>query len=178
MQDISMHILDIVENSIRAKATVIQIHIKEDREENLFSFTVTDNGKGMSPALLKEVKNPFTTSRTTRKVGLGIPMLNQTCQMCGGTLEIESKEQAGTRLTASMELNHIDRPPLGDISSTIYILIISNPWIDFHFTYQNKEIFVFDTIKIKEALDGVPITEPEISRWIKEALQEGIKSAA
>lgn len=175
MRDISMNVMDIVQNSIKAEATKIIITIIEDIKSNRFILSIADNGKGMSKELLIKVKDPFTTSRTTRKVGLGIPFMDQMCQMCGGKLILESDLGVGTTITADIEYNNIDRPPLGDIASTMQAIIISNP--DTNFIYKhiyNGNEFMLDTIEMREILGDVPFTEPDVMQWIKEYIEESL----
>ncbi|HOQ16109.1 MAG TPA: ATP-binding protein [Defluviitaleaceae bacterium] len=173
MKELSLHILDITENSIRAKATEIYIEVEEDLNNNLFSFVIKDNGKGMDEEFLKAVKDPFTTSRTTRKVGLGIPLLEAACKRCNGGLEIISVVNQGTQIKAWMDYNHIDRAPLGDMVSTISNLIISNPDIDFVYCHKyNEKSFKIDTREIKNILDGVPINDLSVINWLKNYIKD------
>lgn len=175
MRDISLHILDIVENSVRAKSTLIQIGITADKARDELAVVIEDNGCGMSKEMLERVKSPFTTSRTTRKVGLGIPLFVASCENTGGRLDIESRLGEGTRLTARLGLSHIDRPPLGDIAETVASLTLLNPDIDFVFKARQDESFEFDTRQIKATLGEVSITQPDVMVFIREYLQEGIK---
>lgn len=177
MRDFSMHILDIAQNSIVAEAKNIVIEINENPNENVFSFTITDDGKGMSEQFLENVKNPFTTSRTTRKVGLGIPMLSQTCTVCGGDLLIKSVLGDGTELYAYMEYDNIDRPPIGDIISTMHVLIVTTYGVDIRYIHKfNEKTFCIDTKEIKEALgEDVNFTEPLIMQWIHDNIKEGLE---
>jgi hypothetical protein len=176
MKEIALHILDIVQNSIRAEATVISILIEEDIKKDLFSLTIADNGKGMSDEMTKAIKNPFVTSRTLRKVGLGIPFLNQLCEECDGSLRVESKLGEGTKLIAAMQHSHIDRLPLGDMASTITTLILAKPEIQYIYEHNyNGESFIFDTNEIKKILDGAPICDLDIIKWIGNYLQENIE---
>jgi anti-sigma regulatory factor (Ser/Thr protein kinase) len=175
MRDISLHILDIAENSIRAEANLICIDVRMDQHNDTLTVVIYDNGCGMSKEMVERVKSPFTTTRTTRKVGLGIPLFMAGCENTGGSLTIESQPGKGTRLTAVYRNSHIDRPPLGDIAGTISALVIMNPDIDFVFTAQKDEPFEFDTREIKRTLDGVPITQPEVVKFINEFLSEGTK---
>ncbi len=175
MKELSLHILDIIENSVRAEAIFIEFSIIEDTTKNLFIFQVKDNGKGMSSEFIQQVRNPFTTSRTTRKVGLGIPLLDDLCKMCNGVVEIESTVGVGTTLKATMEYNHIDRIPLGDMASTMVTLILSNPEINFHYTHEyNERQFVLDTKEVKNLLEGVPISELSVVQWLKEYIIENL----
>lgn len=175
MRDISLHILDIVENSIRANSSLVRIDMSVDKAKNDLFIVIDDNGSGMSKEMLERVKSPFTTSRTTRKVGLGIPLFVASCEITGGHLDIDSELGKGTRLTAHLKFSHIDRPPLGDIAETIATLTILNPNIDFAFTANYDEAFEYDTRQIKATLGDVPITNPEVMVFIREYLQEGIK---
>lgn len=174
MRDISLHVLDIAENSIRAGASLIKIDIAIDAGRDELTVCIEDNGCGMSKDMLKRVKDPFVTSRTTRKVGLGIPLFTASCEKTGGRLEIVSSSGHGTTLTATYKCSHIDRPPMGDIAETIYALTLLNPQIDFVFSAKKDDAFLYDTREIKVTLDGVPVTQPEVSQFIREYLQEGI----
>ncbi|MDR2903115.1 MAG: ATP-binding protein [Clostridiales bacterium] len=175
MKDLSMHILDIAQNSVRAEATDILLEIDENPAENRLTITIGDNGKGMSAEMLESVRDPFTTSRTTRKVGLGIPMLEQTCLQCGGKLDLISTPGKGTTITASMDYNNIDRPPLGDLVDSLLILVITNQHINFKYSHiYNGNPFVFNTAEIKEVLGDVPFDEPDVRDWIKGFLTEGL----
>ena len=175
MQDISMHIIDIIQNSIKAGASLITIIINESPKNDIFAFSIEDNGKGMDKDMLKRVRDPFVTSRTTRKVGLGIPLLEQTCTMCEGSFDMESTPGKGTKVTARMRYGNIDRPPIGDIGGCIYMTIVTNPDLDFVFKYSfNDSEFVLDTREVKKVLGGVSIADPEVSLWIRDSINEGI----
>lgn len=177
MKELSYHILDIANNSIRANATNITINVSEDLEKDILELTVIDNGKGIPPQILKEIKNPFVTSRTTRKVGLGIPLLNDTCQNCNGRLTIDSEAGKGTCLKATMELSHIDRPPMGNLVSTILTLLISHETIQIQFSYTvDNQSFSLSTQMLKDILGDIPLSTPEISQWIREYLSENISA--
>lgn len=170
-----MHILDIAQNAIRAKADLITIKVKIDDQNDVLTVRIEDNGCGMSDEMLESVRNPFTTTRTTRNVGLGIPLFAASCEKTQRKLSIDSQLDVGTILTAQYAFSHIDRPPVGDIAQTIYTLTIMNPNIDFVLTVQRNEAFEFDTRQIKQTLDGVPITTPDVSAFINGFLQEGIE---
>lgn len=175
MRDISLHILDIAENSIRAGSTLISISMAVDKANDDLVIMIDDNGSGMSKEMLEHVKSPFTTSRTTRKVGLGIPLLTASCEASGGHLDIASEPGKGTKLTAHLGYSHIDRPPLGDIAETLATLTIMNPSIDFAFSANSVEVFEYDTRQIKATLGEVPVTHPDVMAFIREYLQEGIQ---
>lgn len=167
MQDLSLHILDIAENSITAGADRIKIKIVEDLNANLFVLEISDNGRGMDKEMLEHACDPFYTTRTTRKVGLGIPLLAQSAKECNGNLSI--KTDNGITITATFQHDHIDRKPLGDLGETMMVLIVSNPDIDFILEHKkNNDSYFLDTAYIKKELDGVPITTPEVIKIIKD----------
>lgn len=174
MRDISLHILDIVQNSITAGASLISISVNTDLKKDMLTICIDDNGYGMSEDIIAHVKSPFTTSRTTRSVGLGIPLFTVSCENTGGSLDIGSSPGIGTNLTAIYKYSHIDRPPLGDIAETIYALLLLNPQIDFILSAEKDKTFLFDTRDIKKTLDGLPITDPRVLEFIRSFLQEGI----
>ncbi len=179
MKELSLHILDIAQNSITAGASLVNIIVGESAFSDAITIDIIDDGCGMSKELLARVISPFTTSRTTRKVGLGIPMFKHGAESCGGSFEIDSVEGAGTSLRAVYQLSHIDRPPLGDIAETILTLIVCNPdKPDFEFAYKTDDgEYRLDTREIREILDGVPLNEPDVVSWLKENLTEGIEDA-
>ncbi|WP_058485508.1 ATP-binding protein [Defluviitalea phaphyphila] len=175
MKELSLHILDIVENSIRAKATEINIEINEDLKNNIFSFKIKDNGIGMDADFIKNVRSPFKTTRTTRKVGLGIPLLDSAAKRCNGKLEVKSHVGKGTEIIVFMEYNHIDRAPLGDIASTISNLILSNPQIEFTYVHKyNNKSFNIDTKEIKKILGEISISDLSVIKWIKEYINKSL----
>lgn len=168
-----MHILDIVQNSISAKASLISIEIYVDESKDVLTVTIEDNGTGMSEDFLKRVKSPFATSRTQRNVGLGIPLFAASCERTGMALGIESTPGVGTKLAACYRLSHIDRPPTGDIPETIQMLTLLNPNIDFVYKVRKENEFVYDTRQIKQHIGEVPITNAEVINFIKEYISEG-----
>ena len=174
MKEISLHILDIMQNSVSADATLIELKVYENTEENILSFSVIDNGKGMSEEFLKVVEDPFTTGRTTRKVGLGIPLLKHACEQTGGSLEITSRVGVGTRVLAKFIYDSIDRQPLGDMAQTMHQLITSFEEIDFLYSHiVDGEEFSIDTREIKKILGDVSLKENAVSLWILEYIKEG-----
>ena len=177
MEDISLHILDVAENCITAKASRIEIKITEDRGKNLLVVEINDDGRGMSKELLENAANPFHTTRTTRKVGLGIPLLAQSAKEGNGDINIKSEIGKGTSIKATFQYDHIGRKPLGDIEQTIIILIMSNPDIDFHFEHKkNDNLYTLDTAEIKKDLDGVSINNPEVMKIIKNDINAWLNS--
>ena len=176
MQEISLNILDIVQNSIRADATLIEVIIEEIPSSDVFAFTVKDNGCGMDEEMVKRVTDPFVTTRTTRKVGLGISLLKSLAQQAGGDIKLESKVGVGTVIRADFSYNHIDRQPLGDISAVMVSLISMNPAIDFVYTHSfEKEQFILDTRELRKILgDEVSFSEISVAAWIGEYINDGL----
>lgn len=176
MPELALHILDLVQNSVSAGATRVVVTIAYDTASDTLLISIEDDGKGMPPELLARVSSPFTTTRTTRKVGLGIPLFKQLAEMCGGKLTLESTVGKGTRTQATFTASHMDLPPMGDLKGTLETLIIANPEKpDFCLIYRvDKEEFVFDTAVIREAVGGLPLNEPEIIAWIGQYIAEGI----
>lgn len=173
MRELSLHILDIAENSVKAGATLIKISVVAKNGRLIIS--VEDNGKGMSKDFLQKACDPFSTTRTTRKVGMGIPLFKQAAEMAGGSFDIESALNKGTTVRAEFEIDNIDRAPLGDLVSTILTQL--NNDIDYVWTYSvDDRTFVFDTREVKNQLEGVPIDSPEIVLFIKDLLIENIQS--
>jgi len=173
MKEISLNILDIAKNSTKAKATLVQITI--DETENTLTLVIEDNGCGMPPEFVKAVTEPFTTTRKTRKVGLGLPLLRMTADMTGGSFSIESEVGKGTRVSVSFGLDHIDRPPLGDVSGAWFTLVFMNPELDFLLIYEvDGGRFEFDTRVIRETVAPIPLNEPEIAAWIRECISQEI----
>ena len=175
MKELSLHILDIAKNSVKAKATLIEINIVEDENSNLLTIEIKDNGCGMSKEFLKTVKDPFSTTRTTRKVGMGIPLFEAASIQCGGELNITSEIDVGTTLTATFELDSIDRAPIGDMAGTMQTLISGSPAIEFIYRHtKNSKTFTLDTRELKLVLGEVPLDTPEVLMWIDGYINEGL----
>lgn len=171
-----MHILDIAQNSIVAGASVIQITIDEDLKADILTIIIEDNGKGMNKDEVAKVTNPFFTSRTTRRVGLGIPMFKASAEACGGAFQIRSSKGIGTYVEAKFKHSHIDRAPIGNMVDTIVVLINSDINIDFLYTHKkNGNVYILNTKEIKEILGEVQINNIEVLDWIKNNIIEGIK---
>jgi len=170
MKELSLHILDIVQNSIKANATFIEVILSESTIENTFKIIIKDNGCGMDEDTVKNVINP---TRTTRKVGLGIPLLEEATNRCNGSFNIESQIGVGTTINCCFERNNIDRAPLGDISGTIMTIINSLMNCEFRYLhYVDEKFFELSTKKIKEVLGDNNLNSPEILLWIKEYVDE------
>ena len=181
MKELALHVLDIAENSVRGEAKTIDIIIEEDLEQDRFVLDIIDDGKGIPEEMLKTIRNPFTTTRTHRKVGMGIPFLNDTCMMCGGKLTIDSTVGVGTKVHAEMEHRNIDRPPLGDIAPTLVNLFSSYPDICFRYQHSYKEagwpeaqVFTLSTEELNEILDGMPLSTPSVYLWVRDFLRDSI----
>ncbi|MBU1208849.1 MAG: ATP-binding protein [Proteobacteria bacterium] len=176
MEDLSLHILDIVENSIAAQAKRIEIIVQEEVERGLLSIEIKDDGVGMAQEAVEKTLDPFFTSRTTRRVGLGIPLFAQATQESQGTFHIESQPGKGTRVLATFQYSHIDRKPWGKMVDTLLTLIIGNPQIDFFYSHQRGEIeYSFATKKIKAEWGEEGITSLKALHFIQKDLEEGLK---
>ena len=173
MKELSLNLLDIVENSTRAGASLVNIQVIEEPEADRLILSVEDDGCGMSPELLAAVQDPFTTTRTTRKVGLGIPFLKEGAEMTGGSLDLWSRVGEGTRVTATYGYSHIDRPPLGDLAETVVTLVQCHDRTDFFYTHRfGDQEFSLDTRELREVMEGVPLSEPAVLGWIREFIKE------
>lgn len=175
MRELSLHILDVVQNSIEAGASLVEIKVEEDYREDLFIIEIADNGKGMDSKKLKNVTDPFVTSRLTREVGLGLPLLEEAARRCGGRLMLESTPGEGTRVKAVFQHDHLDRAPLGDITATLISLLATNEELDLVYRHLvNEAEFIFDSRKIREELGDVGLNDHQVLGWIKEYIKEGI----
>ena len=175
MRELALHLLDIAENSVSAKADTIQILVVEDQTTDRLRMSIIDNGAGMSADLVKRVIDPFVTSRTTRKVGLGIPLLKAAAEACNGGLEIQSTPGQGTRLTVEFQESHIDRMPLGNLADTLLTLVIGSPEVHWIFRYTvNEHTFEFDNRPVQEVLGDIPLCDPAVLRYLRELLESGI----
>ena len=176
MKDISMHILDIVGNSIRAGSDLTTIKVIESKEKNRLELIFEDIGCGMDDETIKKAMDPFYTSRSTRKVGLGIPLLIQNTQQTGGDVKITSIIGEGTKLKAEFVLDHIDLPPMGDLPGTTSLIITGNPKVDFIFEFEkNKQSYKLDSREIKVALEDVDIQNPQVAVWIQQMIEENLR---
>jgi len=168
MEDLSLHILDIAENSIRAGADRVSIRVVENIDGNILTLEISDNGKGMDKDAIKKVCDPFFTTKTVRDIGLGIPLLAQAARECEGDLTVESEVGKGTKINAYFQYDHIDRKPLGRIDETLVILIASNPEIDFLYEHsRDDDNYRLDTEEIRKELENVPINTPAVIKIIK-----------
>lgn len=174
MKELSLHILDIVQNSLHAGASEISISVVEDFRKNLLSIQIGDNGKGIPEDKLMNLLDPFFTTKK-KKTGLGIPMLKQHAEMAGGDLQVESKVGKGTILTATFQHDNLDRQPMGDLTGTIIGLIRANPEICWKYKHRvNEREFLLDTNEIKAELDDVPINSREVLNFIEEFIRDNL----
>jgi len=173
MKELSLHILDLVQNSIRAMATRVAISVTDSPSQDRVEIAIEDNGHGMDQDLLDRVREPFTTTRTTREMGLGIPLFQMAAEQTGGALSIESAPGQGTCVQATFVRSHVDTPPLGDMAETIVTLVQGAPETEFSYRYTGDDrAFVFDTEEIRAVLEDVPLNEPEVLSWIRDHLRE------
>jgi anti-sigma regulatory factor (Ser/Thr protein kinase) len=182
MREIALHLLDIAENSATAESRNISIEVHEDLDQDLLSASVTDDGRGMDSETVRNVQDPFYTTRTTRKVGLGIPLLKLAAEQAEGRFNLQSEPGKGTRVEAVFRNSHVDRMPLGDLSSTFLTVLISHPAIHWLFVYRvtdregNSRDFIFDDAELKIELGDLPLTEPEVLTFVRGRLEEGIEA--
>ena len=172
MEDLSLHILDIAENSVAARASRIEIRLSEDKKKDVLSVEVIDNGIGMDEETQKRALDPFFTSKKVRRFGLGLSLLSESAKAANGHLSIKSKKGRGTRVRADFQYSHIDRKPLGDIGQTIITLVIGNPDIDIIYVHKKDgHKYVFDTRRITSQLQDIPLNSLDGMRMIREELR-------
>jgi hypothetical protein len=182
MREIALHLLDIAENSVAAGSRNIRMDIVEDLQNDLLQVSVTDDGRGMDKETAKRVLDPFYTTRTMRKVGLGIPLLKLAAESSGGGLSLETESGKGTRIEASFRHSHIDRMPLGDVGMTMLTLLVSYPHMSWTFNYEvngkdgSQRQFLLDDKEIKSVLGDIPLTEPDVLKFLRGMIEEGIES--
>lgn len=173
MRELSLNVMDVAQNSVRAQATLITIVVEESDKDDFLKISIEDNGCGMTEEQVRQVIDPFFTTRTTRKVGLGVPLFKMSAEQTGGGFEINSHKGLGTLTKASYVKSHVDMTPLGDINSTVKILIQCNPDIDFVFTrITDSGSFTLDTRELREVLEGVSLDTPDVLEWIGQYLEE------
>ena len=181
MREIALHLLDIAENSVAAQARAVSITIDEDLAADRLKASICDDGHGMDPEMVARITDPFVTSRTTRKVGLGIPLLKAAAEACQGGMRIESQVGQGTRMDVEFQRSHIDRMPLGDLAGTLLTLVVAYPDLNWKLDYRalapgdnSRAEFNFDDLEIKEILGEIPLTEPDVLAFIRGHIEEGV----
>lgn len=173
MRELSLHLLDIVQNSLEAGATLVELTIEEDLTADRLTITVRDDGRGMDEAQLARVTDPFYTTRKTRHVGLGLPLFKAATERCNGGLTVTSLVGQGTTVQATFQHSHIDRAPLGDVTGTLMSVILGGT-CDVHYLHRvdGKE-FEFHTATIKAELGDVPLLHPAVRQWLQEFIAAG-----
>ena len=168
MQDLSTHILDVAENATAAGATLIEIRLAKESARDRLELVIRDNGHGMDDEMARRARDPFVTSRTTRRVGLGLPLLEQSAREAEGDLSIVSKPGQGTEVTAVFKASHIDLKPVGDFGATVVSLILGAPDVDFVFDREEDgEVAHLDTRELRRELEGTPLSDPRVLAWAR-----------
>jgi hypothetical protein len=173
MRELSLHILDILQNSIEAGATLVELTIEEDLSADRLIITVGDNGRGMSEEQVTRIFDPFYTTRKTRHVGLGLPLFKVAAERCNGDLTVTSQLGRGTTVRATFQHSHIDRAPLGDVTGTLMSVILANQ-CDLRYVHQvDGKVFEFHTGDVKAQLDDVPLSHPQVREWLRDFIAAG-----
>lgn len=176
MQDLSLHILDIVENSLGARSRRVEIRIVEDLRADRMTIEIVDDGCGMDEEMVKRALDPFFTTRTTRRVGLGLPLLAEACRMSNGQLVLQSCPGGGTTVKATFQRSHIDRKPLGNMGDTLITLIVGHPEVDIFYEHlKDGAHFSLDTREIKAELGDVPLNAPQIATALRASILSGLR---
>ena len=176
MRELSLHILDVVENGIAAGGNCIWITVEEDDKADQLKITIRDNGRGMPIEKLQRINDPFITSRTTRRVGLGLSLLAAAAERCQGTVRVDTAPGKGTEVEATFRHSHIDRAPLGDMAATITTLIIGNPGIDFVYSHRiHGEEFRLDTREIRTEMEDLSLSDPVVIHHLTESIRSSLK---
>jgi len=176
MYELSLHIIDIVQNSIAAHAKNIEVMLIEDNSKDQVLLETKDNGVGMDKEIIKMVEDPFFTTKRGKSVGLGIPLLKETAEITDGNFELKSKKGEGTLIKATFKKSHIDLPPIGNLEDTILTLVFAAEDINLKFTYEkNGKIFEIETGKIKNMLGNIPFSNPAVIKFLKEYIRENLK---
>lgn len=174
MRELALHILDVLQNAREAGATRVELTVEEDPKEDRLVIEVRDNGKGMDRQTVRNVLDPFFTTRKTRHVGLGLPLFAAAAEQCGGGLQIDSEPGRGTTVRAVFQLGHIDRAPLGDVAATILAFLLGEPPCDLVYARRRGDRrFRLDTRELRRELDPVPLSHPAVREWLKSYIEEG-----
>jgi hypothetical protein len=175
MLDLSLHILDVVENSIKAQASRIEIRIRDDADKDQFVLEIADDGTGMDDETVRKALDPFFSTKETRSIGLGLPLLAEASRAANGDFSIESRPGKGTKVTATFQASHIDMKPLGDITLTLVTLIMGHPDVDILYSHHiDNAHYSLDTKEIRTHLNGISISSPEVIGFIKDHIKEGL----
>ncbi|MGB9783032.1 MAG: ATP-binding protein [Moorellaceae bacterium] len=177
MEELSLHVLDLMENSLAAGASFLELRIIEDPRTNRMVLELTDNGKGMSEEEAQAALNPFFTTRTTRRVGLGLSLFKATAEQCGGTLSLTSRPGKGTRVVVTLELDHVDRPPLGNMGATIAAVLGREELGELRYYHRRgDEVFEFSTSWLKQHLGNTPFNLAPVLQWVENYINRGIRA--
>jgi hypothetical protein len=179
MRELSLHILDVAENGITAGANCIWIEVEEARKNDRMKIVIRDNGYGMPREKRNNINDPFITSRTTRRVGLGLSLLAAATERCEGTLRVDTKPGKGTAVEATFRYHHIDRAPLGDMAATVTTLIIGNPGVDFVYTHKvDGNDFILDTREIRQEMQDLSLSDPVVIHHLTDSIRASLKKLA
>ncbi|MGI6603471.1 MAG: ATP-binding protein [Firmicutes bacterium] len=175
MEELALHLLDLAQNSLAAGASDLSIWVREDKKNDCLTIGLADNGCGMEPEFVQRVTDPFTTTRTTRRVGLGLPLLAMNARLCDGDLKIESEPGKGTRIEATFRLNHWDRPPLGNIPATLVTILAGAPECNLSYSHSvDGREFSFSAGEVRKELGEIPLTNPKVLIFLQDYLQEAL----
>ena len=176
MNDISLHIIDIIQNSLSAGAERITLTVEENIPSDFLTITIEDNGKGMNRETVQRLEDPFYTTRTTRRVGMGIPLYKQSALQSGGGLSVSSEEGKGTIVKAWFGYSNIDRPPLGDVANSFVLMVSANPQIHFILRYVfNESEYIFDSKEVAEVLGDISLSDVRVIKMVEEMIKENLK---
>jgi hypothetical protein len=179
MRELSLHILDVAENGITAGGNCVWIEVDEARKKDRLKIKIRDNGSGMPIEKVDNINDPFITSRTTRRVGLGLSLLSAATERCDGTLRVDTQPGKGTEIEAAFRYSHIDRAPLGDMAATITTLIIGNPGIDFVYSHRiDADDFSLDTREIRAEMEDLSLSDPVVIQHLTETIRSALKELA
>lgn len=176
MLELSLHIMDLVQNSLAAGATRVAIRVRESSAEDRLDMEIEDNGGGIPPEMLGRITDPFVTSRKTGQAGLGLPLLREAAERCGGGIEVHSTTGAGTKVCAWFRRDHVDRAPLGDMGETLGVLIAGNPGVGLLYEHRvDEKDYRLDSLEMKKVLGPVPLDDPAVRGFIRRDVKEGLK---
>lgn len=175
MKELALHILDLAENALRAGAGFLDIAIRRNEAADTLTITIADNGRGMKPAELARVTDPFYSTKTTRRTGLGIPLMAQAAERAGGAFTIASRPGGGTRVRAVFQDSHIDRQPLGDLAGAVAAVLLAGPDVDVRLTCsRGRRRYRLDTRQLRRGLDGLPLNHIEVLPVLRDNIAKGI----
>lgn len=173
MKELALHIQDIAENSIRAGASLLEIVIRENTEQNRLTIVIQDNGCGMDENTIQKALDPFFTTKTVRRVGMGLSLFKQAAEQAGGRFTIESAPGKGTRVEAEFVLDHVDRQPVGDMAGAIVTLLMTDETIDILYQHEiDDDDFTLDTRVIRETLEDVSVCEPPVLQFVRDLIND------